>query len=391
MIAEQLFKPKSIVVVGASNDITKPGGKVVKHIVDGKFQGPVYTVNPKEDTIQGLPCYRNVHELPQVDLAVIAVAAKYAPEAVEVLTQEKGTRAVIVISAGFGEEGPEGKALEKRLLDACNAVGAALIGPNCTGVLTPWHHSIFSGPMPELDPHGCDFITGSGATGVFILEAAIPAGLRFASVFAVGNSAQLGVEEILEHMDEPPFDSIHVHLNTNGLLPASQALMKHPRWDSISVSLHHYERAKLSELYGVHIPDTAISFEGVNPMKVNASCNLIKGYIDSTAEARRMMDFCLDHDFTRLGFVGLMPVNDYCRQHLVELDELHLEEIPHCYFTESQHRGKDCRCSNYLYNKHLKVLDIYMRHYVNPSYCESSLLFDGEYLRQGFYEDNIIY
>ena len=66
MIAEQLFKPKSIVVVGASNDITKPGGKVVKHIVDGKFQGPVYTVNPKEDMIQGLPCYRNVHELPQV-------------------------------------------------------------------------------------------------------------------------------------------------------------------------------------------------------------------------------------------------------------------------------------------------------------------------------------
>lgn len=199
------------------------------------------------------------------------------------------------------------------------------------------------------------------------------------------------VERILEHMDEPPFDSIHVHLNTNGLLPASQALMKHPRWDSISVSLHHYERAKLSELYGVHIPDTAISFEGVNPMKVNASCNLIKGYIDSTAEAWHMMDFCLDHDFTRLGFVGLMPVNDFCNRHLVELDELHLEEIPHCYFTESQHRGKDCRCSNYLYNRHLKVLDVYMRHYANPNYCESSLLFDGEYLRQGFYEDNIIF
>ena len=235
MIAEQLFKPKSIVVVGASNDITKPGGKVVKHIVDGKFQGPVYTVNPKEDTIQGLPCYRNVHELPQVDLAVIAVAAKYAPEAVEILTKEKGTRAVIVISAGFGEEGPEGKALEKRILDACNAVGAALIGPNCTGVLTPWHHSIFSGPMPELDPHGCDFITGSGATGVFILEAAIPAGLRFASVFAVGNSAQLGVEEILEHMDETfdPEKSSRVKLlyienihNPQKLLKHAQSLIK---------------------------------------------------------------------------------------------------------------------------------------------------------------------
>ena len=231
MIAEQLFKPKSIVVVGASDDTSKPGGKIVKHIVDGKFAGPVYTVNPKADTIQGLPCYRNVRDLPQVDLAVIAVAAKFAPEAVQVLTQEKGTRAVIIISAGFGEEGHEGKRLEDQIVGYCNAVGAALIGPNCTGILTAHHHSIFTTPIPEYDPQGCDFITGSGATGVFILESAIPAGLRFANIFAVGNSAQLGVEEILEHLDETfdPATSSHVKLLYIENIRNPQKLLRHAR------------------------------------------------------------------------------------------------------------------------------------------------------------------
>lgn len=231
MIAEQLFKPKSIVVVGASDDITKPGGKVVKHIVDGKFQGPVYTVNPKADTIQGLPCYRNVRDLPQVDLAVIAVAAKFSLEAVKVLTEEKNTRAIIIISAGFGEESHEGKELENKIVELCNKVGAALIGPNCTGILTPWHHSIFSTPIPEYDPQGCDFITGSGATGVFILESAIPAGLRFANIFAVGNSAQLGVEEILEHLDDTfdPKTSSHVKLLYIENIRNPQKLLKHAR------------------------------------------------------------------------------------------------------------------------------------------------------------------
>lgn len=150
MINPALFKPKSIVVVGASNDISKPGGRVLKHILDGRFAGEVYAVNPKEDEIQGIRCCHNVKDLPDVDLAVIAIAAKYTPDTVEMLTKEKNTRAIIIISAGFGEESHEGKVLEDKIVASCNAVGAALIGPNCTGVLTPYHRSIFTGPMPEL-------------------------------------------------------------------------------------------------------------------------------------------------------------------------------------------------------------------------------------------------
>ena len=199
------------------------------------------------------------------------------------------------------------------------------------------------------------------------------------------------VEEILQRMEKSEFDDVHMHLNTNGLLRQSQQLMTHPRWDSISMSLHHYDLDKLSELYGCRIPDDAFVLEGIDKQKLNASCNLIKGYIDNAEKATKMLNFALELGIPRIGFVALMKVNDYCRERFVDLEEIHWEEIPHVYFTKSMNRGKDCKCSNYLYNKDLKILEIYMRNYANPQYCESSLVYDGEYLRQGFHQDNIIY
>ena len=199
------------------------------------------------------------------------------------------------------------------------------------------------------------------------------------------------VEEILQKMDDSGFSDLHLHLNTNGLLTHSQMLMRHPRWNSISMSLHHYDLSKLSELYGCRIPDKAFDFEGIDMQRLNASCNLIKGYIDSPEEASKMLDFALELGLPRIGFVALMKVNDFCQDHFVDLEDIHLDTIPHVYFTKSMDRGSDCKCSNYLYNKNLKILEIYMRNYANPRYCESSLVYDGEYLRQGFHQNNIIY
>ena len=199
------------------------------------------------------------------------------------------------------------------------------------------------------------------------------------------------IYKILDTVEENSFDDIHLHLNTNGLLPQSQEMMRHPRWDSISMSLHHYDVSKLSELYGCRIPEKAFDFEGIDLQKVNSSCNLVKGYIDNAEEAHKMLDFNLDLGIPRVGFVALIKVNDYCWEHFVDLEDIHLDSIPHVYFTKSMNRGSDCKCSNYLYNRDLKILEIYMRNYANPNYCESSLVYDGEYLRQGFHQDNIIY
>lgn len=202
VISEKLTHPSSIVVVGGSNDIEKPGGKVLKNLIDGQFQGKLYVINTKEDQVQGIKSYRNPAEMPDCDLAVVAIAAKYTPELVEYLTQNKNTRAFIILSAGFSEESSDGKLLEDRVVAAINKVKGSLIGPNCIGIITPQHHSVFTLPIPKLDKNGCDFISGSGATACFIMEAAIPNGLTFANVFSVGNSAQMGVEEILQYMDE---------------------------------------------------------------------------------------------------------------------------------------------------------------------------------------------
>lgn len=199
------------------------------------------------------------------------------------------------------------------------------------------------------------------------------------------------VNSILQQAYEEPYKNIHLHLNTNGLLPSSQELMRHPRWDSISMSLHHYNRQIMSEIYGFDIPDMAFSFEGVNMNIVNASCNLIRGYIDNCNEVEKMLKFAISLGLPRLGFVALMKINDYCRRNYVDFDEINFTYIPHLYFTESRNRGADCKCSNYLFNHNGKILEVYMRNYANPNYCESSLMFDGQYLRQGFYDDNIIY
>lgn len=199
------------------------------------------------------------------------------------------------------------------------------------------------------------------------------------------------VGKILDGYSSPAFSEIHLHLNTNGVLPSSMELMRNPRWNSVSVSLHHYDRERLSELYGFPVPEEAFRFDGVDMMKVNASCNLIRGYIDSPEEVRRMLDFALDIGLTRIGFVSLMKVNGWCRDHYVDFSELDFESIPRVHFTRTMDRGLDCKCSNYLYSRDLRVLEIYNRNYLNRNYCESSLVYDGEHFRQGFGKTAIVW
>jgi len=202
MINEQLLNPGSIVVIGGSNNVHKPGGAIVRNIINGGFSGGLYIVNPKEDEVQGIKAFHDVKDIPQADLAVMVVAAKYCPDYVDYLCKEKHVRAFVIISAGFGEETKEGAALEQRILDTCEQYGAALIGPNCIGLLNRNHHSVFTLPIPNLNPKGVDFISGSGATAVFILESAVVKGLQFNSVWSIGNGKQIGIEDVLQYMDD---------------------------------------------------------------------------------------------------------------------------------------------------------------------------------------------
>ena len=202
MINRQLLQPESIVVIGGSNNVHKPGGAIVRNILQGGFSGTLRIVNPKEDEVQGIKVFHDARELPPTELAVLVIPAKMCPDTVELLAKEKQTKAFIIISAGFGEETKAGAKLEQQILDTCAKYGCALIGPNCIGLLTRHHHSVFTKPIPALNPRGVDFVSGSGATAVFILESAVIKGLQFNSVWSIGNGKQIGIEDVLQYMDE---------------------------------------------------------------------------------------------------------------------------------------------------------------------------------------------
>ena len=202
MINQQLLNPKSIVVVGGSNNVHKPGGAIVRNLLKGNYQGTLRIINPKEDEVQGIKVYHRPEEIPPTDLAILVVAAKFCPGYVDYLAANKQVRAFIIISAGFSEETEEGAVMEQQILHTCEQYDCALIGPNCIGLLNNVHHSVFTQPIPKLNPQGVDFISGSGATAVFILESAVIKGLQFNSVWSIGNGKQIGIEDVLQYMDE---------------------------------------------------------------------------------------------------------------------------------------------------------------------------------------------
>jgi acetyltransferase len=203
MINSQLINPQSIAVIGASNDLRKAGGKILHNLISGGFQGDLMAVNTRENHVQGQRTFSSIDSLPQVDLAILAIPAGYCPQAIEELARDKNTRAFIVISAGFSELNTHGEKLEQQMISNANKYGAALVGPNCIGIINHNYQGVFTTPIPILDSkNGCDFISSSGATAVFLMEAGMQVGLRFSSIYSVGNGNQISAEDYLQYLDE---------------------------------------------------------------------------------------------------------------------------------------------------------------------------------------------
>jgi acetyltransferase len=188
-------------VIGASEDVEKPGGKVLQNLLKGGFKGQLFGVNHKGNKINGVQTVRSIEELPSIDLAIISIPAESCIEAVRKLL-EKGAKAFIIFSSGFGEAGEKGKTLEKELMQLINQANACLIGPNCVGVINENYKGVFTSPVPEFHADGCELISSSGATAVFIMEAALSTGLKFSNIYSIGNASQTGIEEILEYLDK---------------------------------------------------------------------------------------------------------------------------------------------------------------------------------------------
>ncbi|OPY01962.1 MAG: succinyl-CoA synthetase subunit alpha [Syntrophorhabdus sp. PtaB.Bin047] len=200
-VYDALFRPQSIAIVGGSENLAKPGGKVLANIVDHHYRGTLWVVNPG-GSVKGLPTFASVPDLPgPPELGIIAIPATLVAGALEDLGR-KGTRAVVILSAGFGEKDEKGREEEKRLLAIAGNHGMTIIGPNCSGFMTSHYSGKFAGIIPELKPRSIDFISGSGATVDLVMEQAVLRGLAFCNVVNVGNSIQTGVEDLIALYDE---------------------------------------------------------------------------------------------------------------------------------------------------------------------------------------------
>lgn len=202
MSLHTLLHPNSIMVIGASKNEAKPGGRLLINLIESHYQGDIYPINPKEIEIRGYRCYPGINEAPPSDLAILCLPAAASVELAEILVESRKTLNLILIAGGFKESGVDGLALQRRLEKLASQPGVTIIGPNCIGFINEVAKAVFVSPIPSVHKTGCDFVSASGAFAVFIFEGALRQGIRFSSVLSVGNAVQTGVEEVLAYWDE---------------------------------------------------------------------------------------------------------------------------------------------------------------------------------------------
>jgi acetate---CoA ligase (ADP-forming) len=196
--------PCSVAVVGASRRRGTVAGELFHNLLMSGFNGPVYPVNPAASVVQSIPAYKSVLDVPgPVDLAVLVVPAPYVVKLARDCAA-KGVRALVVISAGFGETGPEGAERQRELLAVCRAAGMRLIGPNCLGIVNTDPEVRLDatfGPIVPL-PGRVGFLSQSGALGLAIIDYANALGLGLSSFVSVGNKADISGNDLLSYWEQ---------------------------------------------------------------------------------------------------------------------------------------------------------------------------------------------
>ncbi|HSM36071.1 MAG TPA: acetate--CoA ligase family protein [Longimicrobiales bacterium] len=195
-----LLLPGSVAVVGASRDPAAIGHRILAALVEGRFQGRVHPVNPRADSIASVPAYPSVTDIGRpVDLAVIAVPAAQVAEAVEDCARG-GVKALVVVSAGFAEVGPEGRARQSRLLEQARGHGMRMVGPNCLGVINADPAVRLNASFAPMPPTGrVALCSQSGALGVAVISLAHRLGLGMSTFVSIGNKADVSGNDLLEY------------------------------------------------------------------------------------------------------------------------------------------------------------------------------------------------
>jgi acetyl coenzyme A synthetase (ADP forming)-like protein len=201
---DKFFNPKSVAIVGASREKGKVGYEILKSMLDAGYAGKIFPVNPKAEAIEGLKCYPDLQSIGQApDLIVIVVPARVVA-AVMQQCAKIGTKAVIIITAGFKEVGQEGKKLEQQIVQIAKQAGIRVIGPNCLGVIVPANklNASFGGNLPLVGSTG--YLSQSGALLAAILDMANANGIGFSKLVSIGNKADVNELDVIEALAEDP-------------------------------------------------------------------------------------------------------------------------------------------------------------------------------------------
>jgi acyl-CoA synthetase (NDP forming) len=200
---DAVFYPQSVAVVGASNDVAKWGGVVTINVLSGGFPGPIYPINPRDRDVFGRAAYPSLSDLPSIpDLAIIAVPAGTVKGVVEECAR-LGVKAVVVISGGFSEAGPEGAAMEADIAQIASNAGMAMIGPNCVGVMSSWSRLYGTGGvLTQPGPGPASFLSHSGNMGVQLMASAEERHGGVGKFVGIGNEALATATDLLEYFSE---------------------------------------------------------------------------------------------------------------------------------------------------------------------------------------------
>lgn len=214
---DPLLRPRSIAVVGASRTPGTVGRRVLTALVGNGFAGPVFPVNPHAGHVGSIKAHPSVGAIGEpVDLVVITVPATEVLDVVRD-SAEAGARALLVITAGFSETGPEGAALQQRIVDEARAAGMRMVGPNCLGIITTAPDvSMNASFAPDMPPPGrLALCSQSGALGIAVIGLVRDLGLGLSSFVTVGNQADMSAADLVEHWgDDPATDVILLYLES---------------------------------------------------------------------------------------------------------------------------------------------------------------------------------
>lgn len=200
-----LFAPRSVTVVGASSDASKWGGSLLRNLIGGGFAGPIYPVNGRGGTVQGLPAYGSIADLPKApDLALVALGATHVKGVIE-QCGERGIPAALVVAAGFAEAGEAGSAAETELIETARTAGVTLVGPNCMGLVAT-HSRLHAVGFLELRPQagGLSIVSQSGNIGVQLVTRAERRGVGIDKYVSVGNQAATSALDVLDALGDDP-------------------------------------------------------------------------------------------------------------------------------------------------------------------------------------------